>query len=371
MKAPVIHVISEVIDSPSFLWLARRGKGEGWKLVFILMNGSISPLESQLREEGVEVIRLRYRGRKDFLWSMLRLFSIFRRLNPGAVHTHCLGANLAGLAAAWLARVPVRVYTRHHSNWNENGPFYASFYDHCANFFATKIVATCLNVKNYLTAREKVAPEKVQLVHLGFELSAFEDPSPSRIAAVKQKYDYESHWPVIGLVSRYIECKGVPYAIAAFSSLLKEYPDACLVLANAGPGAARAEIKAALNRLPDSSYREIAFESDCPALMRTFDAFVHVPVDEVSEAFGQVYVEALLNAVPSVTTLSGVAPEILSHGRNTILVPHRDSKAILAGLLRLISEPELGKQLSARGRADASEMFPMTKMIDGLRQIYL
>lgn len=371
MKSTVVHVVSEVSDAPSFVWLARHGMAEGWRLVFILMNERNSTLEDQLRATGVEVRRVLYRGRRDYLRSVLGLAKIFRELRPRTVHTHLLGANLTGLLAAWATRVPNRIYTRHHSNWNEQGPWYASGYDHLANTLSTRIVATCQNVQTYLLERERVRPEKVKLVHLGFEIEEFKAPTPDRVARVKSRYGYNGRWPVIGLVSRYISCKGVPYAIAAFSELLEAYPNACLVLANAGAGGARQEIQLALSRLPNDAYREIAFESDCPALMRSFDVFVHVPVDPVSEAFGQVYVEALLNEVPSVTTVSGVAPEILRHENNTIVVPFRDASAIRRGVERLLAEPELRQQIAASGVVQAKEMFPMSRMIEGLRQIYV
>lgn len=370
MRRGVVYVISEVVDAPSFAWIAERAAAEDWRAVFVLMNQGHSRLETQLRELGVTTIHLPYRGRKDIFRSFLSLCGIFRRLRPRAVHTHLLAANLAGLLAAWLLRVPVRIYTRHHSNIHQDAPLRVRFYDFLPNLLSTTIVATCRNVQDYLVRAERVDAGKIKLVHLGFELDAFEKVSEERVNLVRARYGFQGRAPVVGLISRYTAFKGVPYAIEAFRDLLKSYPEACLVLANAGQGEAAAEIRAALSDLPPASYREIPFESDAPALLRSFDVFVHVPVDEICEAFGQVYVEAMLSEVPSVVTLSGVAREIVRHRENSLVVPFRNAAAIRDGILEILREPAFGRKLAAVGVSEARELFPVSKMIDGLRELY-
>ena len=47
---------------------------------------------------------------------------------------------------------------------------------------------------------------------------------------MQSKYNLHSS-PVIGMVSRYETGKGIVYAIKAFEYLLKEYPNAILVIA--------------------------------------------------------------------------------------------------------------------------------------------
>lgn len=373
MKKTVAYVIAEVQFAPTFEWLAESALARELDLIFYLMNPGPSPLEDKLRTLGCRVERIPYAGSRQVLGAFWRLFREFRKHRPTVVHTHLLSANLAGLPAAWLARVPRRIYTRHHTNlntkWNESGPWYAPFYDYVTNFLSTEIVATCLNVRSALQGSERVHPEKIKVIHFGFEEKNFDVP-PERLATVQRKYALEGHWPVIGMVSRYLPLKGVPFAIDAFASLLEEYPNACLVLANAGHGAARAEIQRKLSDLPPESYREIQFETDCPALMRTFDIFVHVPVDKTSEAFGQVYVEAMLSERPSVFTMSGVAPEIVRHGENAIVVPFESSAAILEAVRTYLASDSLRHQVGKNARSSAAASFGLSKMIDGLRELY-
>ncbi len=43
---------------------------------------------------------------------------------------------------------------------------------------------------------------------------------------------------------------------------------------------------------------------------------MHVTIGKHYEAFGQIYVEALAAGIPSVFTLTGIAPEIIEHEHN-------------------------------------------------------
>src|SRR5262249_19139014 len=156
---------------------------------------------------------------------------------------------------------------------------------------------------------EDVPPAKVRLIHHGFDLERFRRPPIALVEALAARYGIAGAWPVIGVVARYVEHKGVHYIVPAFTELLRHYPGAMLVLANAR-GDFQPVIARQLAELPAGSYVEIAFEDEIAALYALFDLFVHVPVDPWAEGFGQVYVEALAAGVPSVVTASGVAGEL-------------------------------------------------------------
>ena len=83
----------------------------------------------------------------------------------------------------------------------------------------------------------------------------------------------------------------------------------------------------AATRIPDR-YTEIVYETDMPALYKTFDVFVHVPVEPHFESFGQVYVEAMASGIPSVFTLAGAATEFVRDGENALVVqPRRPTRS--------------------------------------------
>src|SRR5690606_4491552 len=105
------------------------------------------------------------------------------------------------------------------------------------------------------------------------------------------------------------------------------------------------------------------------ALYKLFDVYVHVPIDEKIEAFGQTYVEALAAGIPSVFTKSGIANDFIEDERNALVVPFRNSEAIYSALLRVLTDETLRESLILEGKKSV-EKFDFHNMADQLDSIY-
>ncbi len=231
-------------------------------------------------------------------------------------------------------------------------------------------MAISQNVKDVLILKENVSPAKIRLIHHGFRLEHFENVSVCRTDSIKERYGIPPDaYPVVGLIARYICWKGIQYAIPAFQSLLKDYPRAHLLLANA-QGSYKTEVQNLLSELPSSSYTEIPFENDIPALYKLMNIYVHVPIDRQIEAFGQTYVEALTAGVPSVFTLSGVAHEFICSDYNAIVVNYCDIEAIFRGIKNIIADNGLRNLLIENGKKSVKDIFGLDKMIADLQVLY-
>ena len=151
--------------------------------------------------------------------------------------------------------------------------------------------------------------------------------------------------------------------------LLKEYPTAYLILANA-KGEDKASIQASLSSIPVDAYKEIEFEQDNGALFKLFDIFVHVPISKDSEAFGQTYIEALSVGVPCIFTLSGVANEFIADRRNALVVDYKNAGQINESMKYLLINKEFSTMLTENGRNDVEKYFSLPLMIAKLEQLY-
>jgi glycosyltransferase involved in cell wall biosynthesis len=187
---------------------------------------------------------------------------------------------------------------------------------------------------------------------------------------MRRKYNLGTDQPIVGVVARYERIKGVEHVVRAFRRLLGGYPRAHLVLANAR-GRDAGPIRRLLGTLPAGRYTEISFEEQMPALYRTFDVLVHVPIRPHLEAFGQVYVEAMAAGVPCVCTIAGVAGEFVVNGENAIVVGPEDSDAIHEGMTRILGDAALGQRLAARARRSVEERFRIEDMVRSLQDIYI
>ena len=148
-----------------------------------------------------------------------------------------------GLLGAFLAGVPVRVNTRHHASMNHGTSFY--WLDRLTNLLANRIIATSELLRRVLM-REKADPEKVRLVRLGIDTDRFRQVPESEVRQLAARYNPSGASPVVGVIARHIELKGVQYIVPAFRKLLETYPDAYLILGYAtGPYHAAIEEKLA------------------------------------------------------------------------------------------------------------------------------
>jgi glycosyltransferase involved in cell wall biosynthesis len=369
VKTNLTYIVSNINKSLAFEWIATYIDKNKYQLNFILLNPGDSELEKYLVQNNIKVERVKYSSKTDLLSAIFKCFRILRRNNTKIVHTHLFNANMIGLTAAWLARVPKRIYTRHHSDYHHRYYPGAVKFDRYANHLSTDIIAISEVVKKILTTLENVPENKIHLIHHGFKLENFSNISAERMNALKKQYKKDNEYPVIGVISRYIELKGIQYIIPAFSKLLESYPDALLILANAN-GEYKNEIQTLLKKLPSKNYIEISFEADIFSLYTLFDVFIHTPIAPEVEAFGQTYVEALASGIPSIFTLSGIAHEFIKDHHNALIVPYQNSDAILTSINSILEDKILSKKLIENGKNDVRTMFELKKMILSLEKLY-
>jgi glycosyltransferase involved in cell wall biosynthesis len=366
----IAYIISHVTKSLAFEWIVEELDSTRFTLVFILMNSEDSPLEQYLRTKDIHTRRIHYSTKKDIPAALFTIYKILKQERIDIVHTHLFEASLVGLAAAQIARVKRRIHTRHNATIHHVYHPHAVKYDRLINYLSTDIIAISENVRSILVNLEHADPKKITLIPHGFRLDQFSNAPSDRIEVLRKKLQINiSNGPAIGVISRYIHWKGVQYIIPAFSELLSHYPDAKLILANAN-GPFTAEIKKQLERLPTGSYIEIPFESDVYSLYSLFDIFVHTPIDQKSEAFGQVYVEALAAGIPSIFTLSGIACEFIKDRENAVVVPFKNSDAIRDALLYLLDNSEFCRSLSRKGKISVEENFTLERMIRSIETLY-
>lgn len=365
----VTYIISNIDKALAFEWIAEKTKKSVIELSFILIVQKPAILENFLKEHKVPVHTFYYSSKKDLPLVFWKLYRVLKALKPDIVHCHLFYASVIGLTAAWLAGIKNRIYTRHHSDLHHRYFPAGIKWDKWCHARSTKIVAPSNAVKELLVKHEDVCADKVTVIHHGFDLDYFRNVSPKLISEMSGKYNASDQYPVIGVISRFTEWKGVQYIIPAFRKLLDLYPHALLLLFNA-KGDYEDEIKKALKSIPEKNYRLIIFENQLSACYPIFDLFVHTPIDTHVEAFGQVYVEALAANIPSVFTLSGIAPDFIKDGKNALVVPFEDSHAIYAAIVKILRNPHLREHLTEEGWESVKERFALQLMIDKLEELY-
>nr|WP_067463583.1 glycosyltransferase family 4 protein [Actinomadura macra] len=162
--------------------------------------------------------------------------------------------------------------------------------------------------------------------------------------------------PVTVCVSRLVPRKGQDALIHAWPRVLKEVPDAALLLVGGGPYRADlARLAASLDvddsvvftggvpweELPAHHDAGDVFAMPCRTRRRGLDV----------EGLGIVYLEASATGVPVVAGDSGGAPDAVLDGETGIVVPGRSVARIADAVAGLLADPARARRMGERGRA--------------------
>ncbi len=366
-RLKIVYIISDIDKSLAFEWIADRLDNTKFDLIFILISNEKTQLEEYLIKKNIPIAKFPANTVLAKFKTQIQIYWYLKKVRSNIIHSHLFNASFLGLLAGKISGIKKRIYTRHHSTYNHIYNPKGVYFDKLINRLATDIVAISKNVESVLRVKESISPNKIHLIPHGFDLEAFAKIKQSDKKNLKVKYNLFGYL-VIGVIARWIEWKGIQYIIPAFKKLLGDYPNACLVLANA-KGPYTDKINEMLRELPEDSYRIIPFENNLFALYQLFDVYVHVPIDPQIEAFGQTYVEALAAGIPSIFTLSGVAREFIVHEKNALVVPFKDSESIYQSIIRVLNDKELASNLIMNGKKDAKK-FKLESMIQSLEQLY-
>jgi glycosyltransferase involved in cell wall biosynthesis len=365
----IVYIISDIDKAIAFEWIAESLPSSKYTVSFILLNPADSDLERFLVNSGHRVTRVICATKTDWLRAFWQVKRILDKWKPDIIHCHLLTASLIGLTAARLSGVKNRIYTRHHSSQHHVYHRRGIWLDKYCNYMSTRIVAISKVVKEILINWEHVPEKKILLIPHGFRLRYFNRFNVSKVLDFRKRKEILNSRPVIGVISRFIELKGVQYIIPAFRRFNQRYPESVLLLLNA-KGDYESHLQKELFQLPVNTYRCIEFEADMSAVYPAMDIFVHVPVDNHSEAFGQIYIEALAAGVPSIFTLSGIAPDFIIDGENALVVPFRDSNAIFDAMIQIWENDDLKSHLSKNGLKSVEAKFDLSLMINALDRLY-
>ena len=168
-------------------------------------------------------------------------------------------------------------------------------------------------------------------------------------------------------VNRLDPQKGFPIALAAFSKVLAEVPDAILVVVGQGKD------RDALGLLTKSERARVDMRGtvpneEVPSYLAACELFVSPAVGQ--ESFGIALIEAMAAGLPVVAADIPGYREVVSDGVEGLLVPPRDPEALAAGLVRVLTDPELASRLGEAGRTHA-RTFDWLLVVERLEELYL
>jgi glycosyltransferase involved in cell wall biosynthesis len=343
----VLHVqkVSGISGSEAHLLsLLPRLRERGWDArMVVLHEGEAGAAEfvSTLRASGVptEAWRMRF----DLDPSVPARLAVRR---PAIVHTHLVHADVLALPAAALARVPLRLSTKHGFNEFRSRPLIAAA-DRAVARFAHAQIAISHGLARYLVETEGFPADAFTVVHYGIEPGP--DPPPPPAA------------PRLAAVGRLIPIKGFDVLLRAFEAARAEVPSLTLEVAGAGP--LEAELRRAA---PDG----VAFLGRVAPVGELYERSAAVVVPSRGEGFGMVALEAAERGRAAIVSDVGGLPEIVADAETGIVVPPEDPQALARAIVRLVGDPELVRAYGSAARGRALDRFSAEAAADGVDSLY-
>jgi glycosyltransferase involved in cell wall biosynthesis len=303
-------------------------------------------------------------SRAGYPLAAVRLARWLRKQRVTVLQTHLFDAGLVGLVAGRLARVPLLVATRHHSDFHFGpGMRVHSMLDRLTARAADRVVVLADAVRTHLVEREGIPADKIDTIVQGFDFDALRG-SDEAGRALRRELGLEGAF-VVGVVAAFYPSKGHQYLFAAARMLLGDIPNLKLLLVGAGDPAAID----AMTCEHGLEGRVVAagFRRDVSACLRAMDVAVH---PSLSEAFCQAVIEALAAERPVVATNVGGTSEAIADGEGGLLVPRADAGAIAAALQRLHADPAFARRIADAGYRYAVSHFTVDGMIAAQIDVY-
>jgi phosphatidyl-myo-inositol alpha-mannosyltransferase len=158
--------------------------------------------------------------------------------------------------------------------------------------------------------------------------------------------------PTVGFLGRYDEPrKGLPVLLEAMRSVVREHPEARLLVAGRGDADDLAAMVGARLRPHVTLLGELS-EADKAAFLRSVD--VYCAPNLLGESFGIVLIEALAAGAPIVASDLDAFARVLEDGRAGVLVRRGDAPALARTLADLLGDPARRAALFGAGSRAAT-----------------
>jgi glycosyltransferase involved in cell wall biosynthesis len=365
-----------VTSAQTCLVLAGRLKAlrlAGFAVTLVSSPGDL--LTQRAAAEGVEAFPVRMlRGIAPFsdLRSLFGVLFLLLRSRPVITDFSTPKAGLLGNLAAWMLRVPHRVYTLRGLKLESSRGMKRMLL-----LWSERLAAGCAHVvlcnSESLRATAlalRIAPaNKLKLLGNGSSNGVDTKRFSPGTSWVREKLGIPDVDLVLGFVGRLTRDKGIPELLMAFEEILLVEPECWLMLVgwfDAAEDALELRWRTRIGEHP--RIRHTGFVPDAAPYYRAMDVMV-LPTHR--EGFPNVALEASASGVAVITTESTGARDAVLTEVTGLLIPPGASEAITEAALELIRDEGKRRRMGAAARAWAVERYSQERVLGLAVDFYL
>ncbi len=323
---------------------------------------SAGPAVRKLQRAGVPVLVI---DEPDDAIAVGALAAHLAEVRPDVVHNHMYRAELVGTRAAIALggighRRPYVVGTVHSSRVRsrEDRQQLVRLTPHMDRLVA---VSRAIVAK---IGQEGRATIPVDLIYNGVDLQRYDHQEPC--CTLREEYGMEPGAQIVGVVARLEPEKGHPTLLEAWPRVLREVPNAHLLVIGEGSQLEALEHQARELRIA----HRVTFtgrRDDVPAVTAALDCAV---LPSYREAQGLTILEAMALSRPVVATRVGGIPEMIDDGVTGVLVPPHDAPALADGITRVLLDHPFADTIARAGHDLVHDRFCVELMVRAIETIY-
>jgi phosphatidylinositol alpha-1,6-mannosyltransferase len=233
---------------------------------------------------------------------------------------------------------------------------------------ANLILTPTKDTADHIATEQQIPRDRVRVLPWAL------DPDFEALAAATSQSALPANFPsgrIILTVGRWQSnerYKGMDTLISALPRLLHEWTDLQLVAVGEGDDQVWLEqlaegcgVRRHVHFFSGLSYSELAA---CYSACEIF------ALPSRGEGFGLVYLEAMARGKPVIGGAHGGAVEVIDDGRTGYLVQHGDAPQLATSIETLLANPELAREMGARGRERVNRDFKFSAFAKSLKKIF-
>jgi glycosyltransferase involved in cell wall biosynthesis len=295
---------------------------------------------------------------KKNLSGLRSLFAWFKRNRCDVASTHSSTDSwLTALVLLVMGRPFPMVRTRHISAPIPRNPLSRWLYTGAT----AHIVTTGELLKKELVERNGFPAARIESVPTGIDPQRFR---PGDRAQARQRLGLPQDKALVGIVATLRSWKGHRFLVEAMAALPES---AALVIVGDGPQ------RAALEALVDqhalrARVRFAGNQHDVVPWLQAFDVFA-LP-SYANEGVPQALIQAMLTALPCVTTAAGSISELAKDGETALVVPPQQVAPLRKAIDKLLTDEGLRRRLGQAARRHCEAGYSYEAMLDKMERIY-
>jgi glycosyltransferase involved in cell wall biosynthesis len=336
---------------------------ERYRIIVVCPTTNLHTVE-RLGRAGVRVIPLPMSKIRNVRASF-RLIQVLRREKVEIIHVHSQEAGIWGRIAAWVAGVPIVIYTPQTVDIRQKR-FQALYYliERLSAAVTDMLISVNEGDRLRLINKGVISPDKIMTISNGIEVHSF--PACVDVKAKKQELGIPSEGPVIAQIGRLSEQKGPRYLLEAATLVLEMRPDTIFLMVGEGPLREEIEDRAKELELSENLLL-LGWRNDVAAIIACVDVVV---LSSLWEGLPYALLEAMASGKPVVATAVNGCKELVRDGQTGLLVPPADSRALADAVLTLLDSGEMALEMGRRARQVVGKDFSLENMVGRVDELY-